>query len=52
VTVLATTPAGVLRKGDTIWYRRRSRKGIVFEQATATNRSATTPALIFARTLR
>jgi hypothetical protein len=50
VTVLANTPVGVLRKGDTIWYRRRRNGTIIFEHAVATDRSATTPSLIFART--
>ena len=48
--MLANTPVGVLRKGDTIWYRRRVKGVIKFEQAIATDRSATTPNLIFART--
>jgi hypothetical protein len=49
VTVLANTPVGVLHKGDTIWWQRRDG---TMANATVTDRSATTPSVVFTRTPR
>lgn len=53
MTDIATTPAGVLREGDVVWWhhwtRRKGRRVQELEWVRVTSRSSLTPTLVFGR---